>query len=157
MFILQKINKKTCSAVIISLLLILLVIIKLVSCSSVSSNAVCVSIGEYSLEARNNAQRIEFLEQFGWKILLEPVEIVEILIPQKFNATYKAYNEIQQKQGLDLEKFKGKSCKRVTYKVINYPNEENVVANMLIYKDRVIGGDICSRNIDGFMQGFEKQ
>ena len=43
----------------------------------------------------------------------------------------------------------------------NYPGYENkdgvVRANLLVYEGRVIGGDVCSVELDGFMQGFEKQ
>lgn len=107
--------------------------------------------------ASDNRERIAFLKQFGWEAESEPVEIDQVLIPQKFNKVYENYNEIQRGQGLDLEKYKGKSCKRIGYRITNYPGGgDNVRANLLIYEDKVIGGDICSTQLDGFMHGFVK-
>ena len=110
MFITKKISKATVITVGISLLLILFFIIRAASCSSVQDTAVA-SIGVYSLKAEDNAQRIAFLEQFGWQVESDPVEMTDILIPQSFNETYQNYNAIQLEQGLDLTKYKGKSCR----------------------------------------------
>ena len=46
---------------------------------------------------------------------------------------------------------------RYTYKITNYgEGEDTVYANILVYRDKVIGGDICSANVDGFIHGFVK-
>ena len=104
-----------------------------------------------------NEDRVNFLKQFGWDVEPEPVEAVEILIPKEFDAIYKKYNEVQKAQSLNLEKFKNKSVKRYTYQVIGYPGHNGTVfANILIYKNKVIGGDICSAEINGFVHGFDK-
>lgn len=59
-------------------------------------------------------------------------------------------------QGFDLSKFKGKQVSRFTYSVLNYPGQKEYIrANLLIYKNQVIGGDVCSVFAEnGFMQGF---
>jgi len=104
-----------------------------------------------------NEDRVNFLKQFGWEVNPEPVEAVEILIPKEFDAVYKKYNEVQKAQSLNLEKFRNKSVKRYTYEIIDYPGHTGTVfANILVHKDRVIGGDICSAEINGFMHGFDK-
>ena len=47
---------------------------------------------------------------------------------------------------------------RYTYEITNYDGEDGVVyANILIYRNRVIGGDICSADVTGFIHGFEKK
>lgn len=108
------------------------------------------------LAAENNEQRINYLKQFGWEVKNEPSEIVEVAIPTEFNDVYEKYNVIQKKQGFDLSAYRGKSVKRWTYDVTNYPdNRQNVKANILVYEDKVIGGDICSLELDGFMHGFQ--
>ena len=57
---------------------------------------------------------------------------------------------------LDLSKYKGKTVQRYTYEITNYPDYSGTVyANIIIYKSRVIGGDICSSDVEGFIQGFE--
>ena len=100
--------------------------------------------------------RIEFLKQFGWIVEPDPRDIQQITIPVKFDSLYEKYNKLQLKEGLDLEKYKGKTVKKYTYLVSNYDYDGLVYANLLIYKNRVIGGDICSAISDGFMHGFSK-
>ncbi|MBE6588338.1 MAG: DUF4830 domain-containing protein [Ruminococcaceae bacterium] len=100
--------------------------------------------------------RHEFLSQFGWEVSGPCVEEVEIRIPVDFDKVMNSYNEIQKSQGLDLSKYKGKTVQRYTYEVTNYPDYDGTVyANIIIYKSRVIGGDICSSDVEGFIQGFE--
>lgn len=106
--------------------------------------------------AGNNDQRVVFLKQFGWEIDTNSFEVEEVRIPEVFEEVYNNYNEIQKKQGYDLTKHAGKRVKRYTYAVLNYPNGINGVrANLLVYKNKVIGGDICSVALDGFMHGFD--
>ena len=65
---------------------------------------------------------------------------------------------MQMTQGLDLEKYKGKEVTRVTYEITNYPEAEGkVLANIILYKNRVIGGDICTTDVNGFIHGFAKK
>ncbi len=112
-----------------------------------------------SYKAEDAAQRIAFLSQFGWKISEDPIEVSEVIIPSEFDKAYLQYNEMHKAQGLDLEPYKGMRAKRWTYDILNYPGYEGksgyVQANLLVYEGRVIGGDICSLEQNGFMQGFD--
>lgn len=113
------------------------------------------ALGKYSLSAQDNTARLDFLSQFGWQASGEPVEICEVIIPETFNEVYEKYNDIQKEQGLDLSKYCGERCKRWTYEITNYPGQtEGVRANLLILDGRVIGGDISSTELGGFMHGF---
>ncbi len=106
---------------------------------------------------KTNNDRIEFLAQFGWEVKSEAVESEEVTIPSEFDKVFMGYNEIQKRQGLDLSDFKKKKVMRYTYEVTNYPDADGVVyANLLVYRNRVIGGDICSADVKGFIHGFEK-
>ena len=106
---------------------------------------------------RTNEDRIEFLAQFGWEINPEAVEVAEVIIPRNFDAVYTKYNEMQKAQSLNLERYRNRAVRRYTYEVIGYPDYEGTVfANLLVYRDRVIGGDICSAAVGGFMHGFDK-
>lgn len=52
----------------------------------------------------------------------------------------------------------GKTVKRYTYIIHNYPDEtDQVRANLLVYDGKVIGGDICTLALDGFMHGFSPE
>lgn len=99
----------------------------------------------------------QFLSQFGWQVGASPEETVEVTIPAEFDKIFAAYNEIQKQQGLNLSGYKKKTVKRYTYLVENYPDYKGkVYANVLVYRNRVIGGDVCSADVDGFIHGFEK-
>lgn len=98
---------------------------------------------------------IDFLESFGWKVDPVAVEKEEVTIPAEFDKVFINYNQIQKSQGLDLSLYKRKKVKRYTFSVTNYPNYEGTVyANVIIYRHRVIGGDICSAAPEGFVWGF---
>lgn len=102
-----------------------------------------------------NQDRISFIRQFGWEVSETPVEEVEVVIPSEFDKVYLGYNEMQREQGLNLAKYKGKTVKRYTYTIQNYPNYDGTVyISLLIHKNKVIGGDVCSANVDGFVHGF---
>lgn len=113
---------------------------------------------DYNYEKiKTNDDRIEFLSQFGWQVKSNAVAEEEVLIPEQFDKVFSGYNEIQRRQGLDLSKYKKKLVNRYTYEVTNYNGYEGTVyANILVYRNRVIGGDICSADISGFLHGFEK-
>ena len=106
---------------------------------------------------KTNEDRIAFLSQFGWKVKEDSVDQIEVVIPEKFDKVFTGYNEIQKRQGLDLSKYKGKTVMRYTYEITNYENENGkVYANVIVYRNKVIGGDICSADVGGFIHGFEK-
>ena len=83
----------------------------------------------------------------------------EIIIPAEFDDVYEKYNAIQKEQGFDLTAYCSKRVKKWTYKVTNYPNYEGsdcIRATLLVFDGKVIGGDVCSVELDGFMHGFVK-
>ncbi len=102
-----------------------------------------------------NGDRVSYLNRCGWIVSDEAVEVSDVIIPNVFNQVYTDYNKLQQGQGFDLTEYKGIIAKKFTYEVMNYPdNRENVQANILVYNDRVIGGDISCIEIDGFTKGL---
>ena len=108
-------------------------------------------------DVKTAEDRIEFLRQFGWEVKSEPVETAEVTIPAEFDKIFTGYNEIQKRQGLDLSDYKKKKVMRYTYEITNYEGAEGTVyANILVYRNRVIGGDVCSADVTGFIHGLEK-
>lgn len=111
------------------------------------------------MKAANAEERIAFFSQFGWEINEEPCEVKEVIIPTEFDETYQSYNELQKSQNLDLENYKGARVKMWSYEILNYPNEDTeaqIRGNILVFDGVVIGGDISSTALDGFMHGFTK-
>lgn len=139
-------------------LLALLTAIIVLSCLMKRPATATMANGSYSLKAASDEDRIAFLKQFGWEVTKDPVEVSEVTIPQTFNSVYENYNKIQKEQGLDLSKYAGKICKQWVYEIKNYPSQSATVrATLLVYNDEVVGGDISSAALDGFICGFAGQ
>lgn len=98
-------------------------------------------------------ENILFLNQLGWQVEEKYIEKEKITIPNEFDDVYRQYNEIQKRAGFDLEKYKGKRAMRYTYVVTNYPENINdeVRADLIIVGGEVVGGDIMTVALDGFM------
>ncbi len=46
---------------------------------------------------------------------------------------------------------------RYTYEITNYEGYEGTVyVNLLVYRNKIVGGDVCSADASGFIHGFEK-
>jgi hypothetical protein len=106
---------------------------------------------------KTNEDRMAFLGQFGWEVDATPVESTTVTIPAEFDKVFASYNELQRRQGLDLSGYASRTVERYTYTVTNYDGfDGTVLANLLVYRGRVIGGDICSADASGFIHGFSK-
>lgn len=98
---------------------------------------------------------INFLRQYGWEVKKDNVVECEINIPKEFDKVMTKYNELQKEQGLNLEKYAKKTATRYTYEITNYPNYDGIVyANVITFRGKVIGGDICTKDQDGFLHTF---
>jgi len=104
---------------------------------------------------KSNQDRVDYLSAYGWQVSGEPVATQELLIPEEMDDSYTEYLALQNSQGFDLQKYAGKRVKRYTYEVLNYPTgETGVQANLLICKNTVIGGEVLSPQLDGFLHGL---
>lgn len=148
-------------AVICVALTVLVTLIAFVPTYVISSPA-SANAGEtgvsYSYDKVKTAEdAAAFLTQFGWTVNPTPTETRTVTIPAEFDKVFSAYNELQKEQGLNLSKYKNREVTRYTFTVQNYPEYEGTVyANVLVYRSRVIGGDLCSADASGFVHGFEK-
>ena len=116
-----------------------------------------VSASANAKGVRTNEDRVAYLEGYGWTVNAEPVSVEELIIPQTFDDTYTQYLELQSSQGFDLSAYCGKRVKRYTYEITNYPTgETGVLAGLLIYQNTVIGGDVLSNDLGGFIHGLER-
>jgi hypothetical protein len=149
-------NRKKTVAVLAVLLVAVTAVIVLVSLHNASPQAVS-SGKKYSLSASTNEERVAFFKQFGWNVNAEPIDSGEVAVPEKFNDVYFAYNNIQKEQGLDLLPYAGKTVQQWIYAVMNYPQQETMRGTVLVYNGKVIGGDLSTPQLDGFMTGFDGQ
>ena len=122
--------------------------------------AVVVGEDAVSFEGiKTEADRVALLSSLGFEVSKDPgdTEIVEVTVPARFDAGYEDYNALQRSVGLDLSRYRGKKVMRYTYTVTNCKDYDGPVkATLLIYKSRVIGGDVCSTEVGGFLQGLKK-
>lgn len=105
----------------------------------------------------SNDDRVDFLKGFGWEVDTSPTESGQVRIPKESNEVYDRYNTLQKSQGYDLSEYAGKSVMRYVYKINNYPDAtEPVYATVLVYKNKIIGGDITNTAATGKIQGFTR-
>ena len=98
------------------------------------------------------------MKQFGFDSAKEATEVCEITLPSQFDGVLCDYNEIQKRQGLDLSRYKGKKLTRYTIEITNYPEYKGTVyANVITYKNKVVAGDICTADLNGFIKTFENK
>ncbi len=91
--------------------------------------------------------------KMGYDVEKTPSEVADVIIPKEFGKVYIRYNSLQMEGGFNLEKYKGKRCKRYTYQIPSI----NARANVLVYNNVVIGGDISGITIDGIMIPLQKE
>jgi len=143
-----KLSRKKVSVVALGIALVGLVVFSVYGGFYGSSSA--VSIGYEKID------KINYIQSFGWEIDENSCEVNDVAIPSEFNDVYNQYNAIQLSQGFDLTKYRGVTATRYTYTVTNYPDHpQNVKINLLVYKGRVIGGDICCITLNGFIVAFK--
>ncbi|MBR5529597.1 MAG: DUF4830 domain-containing protein [Oscillospiraceae bacterium] len=104
-----------------------------------------------------NDARVKFLTDMGWDVTASPTETSQVRIPEEQSPVFERYNALQKSQGYDLTQFAGKKVMRYVYKINNFPGAtEPVFATLLVYKNRIIGGDITDTGAKGVVQGFQR-
>ena len=112
------------------------------------------AVGARPSEEAEIARR--FLARYGWETDVSSCETAEIRIPAEFDPVYARYNELQLSQGFDLSVFRGRTLRRVTFTVTNYPGYEDsglIRGNVFLDGETVAAADLCSVEINGFIRG----
>ena len=107
-------------------------------------------------QVSNNDARVQFLKDFGWDVTTSPAETSQVKIPEESTEVFDRYNNLQKSQGYDLTDYAGKTVMRFVYKINNFPGAtEPVYATLLVYKNKVIGGDVTDTAAKGQIRGFK--
>ena len=147
MILTAKVDFKKIMVVLLSLAAVLLALILIFGGSSEETAATAA--------VNANDDRVKFLEDFGWQVTPTPKEASQVRIPQESGEMFRRYNALQKGQGYDLSKFEGKKVMRYVYEINNYPGaQEPVYATVLVYKNKVIGGDVTDTAAQGKIRGF---
>ena len=118
-----------------------------------------VTKGNDPVILESEEQRISYINSIGITVTDDPPAVRNIIIPADFPPVYKKYNELQKQYGFDLWNYRGEPAVQYTYKVTDYRNdkgeaEQDVRINLITYEGHLIGGDISSTRLDGFMKGL---
>ena len=95
------------------------------------------------ITAATNEERVAYLEALSWQVEPQPIETLDLQLPEKLEGEWDAYAKLQKGQGLPFSEFAGQAVKRYTYTVTNYPEiPQGVQANLYLWGDQIIGGDV---------------
>lgn len=141
------------------ILLLAVVVAAIIVCAVLSSDEPSddepvTSVNAIDYSASTQTEQLTFIASLGYTVNTEPDSVEEVVIPEEFDDVYTQYNELQKAADLDLSRYKGCNAKKWTYTVTDYPGYENsdcIKINLLIYNGRIIGGDVSSVELDGFM------
>lgn len=104
---------------------------------------------ENSIILENSYSREAYLNIKGWEV--EEISCEPIRVPENFEGIYEEYAEVQSKQELPLENYKGKEVQRYLYKVINFNTDSDVCAELLISENKLIAAALIENKPDGFI------
>lgn len=102
-------------------------------------------------------QRLLFLWNYGWEVEPLPLSSQTLLIPDPLDQHYEEYILLQTEQGFpSLHLYAGEEVQRYTYLITNYPSgEEGVQVNLLLHQGVIIGGEVLSPQVNGFLHGLD--
>lgn len=107
------------------------------------------------LDVSQAAGREKYLASYGW--IIDPLteDVCTVVLPKEFEGSLADYARMQTDQGYDFASYAGLGCKQYTYVVTNYEGTtDTVYATLYVKGTRVIGGDIHTADITGFMHGI---
>jgi len=147
-----KLSKKKAILILIALAVILTAIILLAGRRDQQTQEGTDAPGR---EVHTEGDIVAYLEHLGWQAARLPLEVQEIIIPREFDHVFEAYNHMQLQAGFDLSDYRGLPALRYSFQIENYPGQaEGVVADVLIVHNRIVGWDIQSVYLDGFIHGL---
>ena len=103
------------------------------------------------ITAATNEDRVAYLNGLGWQVQPDPIETLDLQLPDRLEGEWDAYAKLQKGQELPFAEFAGQAVKRYTYTVTNYPDiPQGVQVNLYLWGDQIIGGDVIFTGQGGF-------
>ncbi|MBR5514162.1 MAG: DUF4830 domain-containing protein [Ruminococcus sp.] len=97
------------------------------------------------IDASTEENRISYFSSHGWEV--EEISAKDIIIPSEFTGEYESYASLQDKQGMPLREYAGKSGKLYVYEVHNYsPDNNTMLAELLVCDDTAIASLVYSED-----------
>lgn len=111
---------------------------------------------------KTEADLVNFAGNLGYSLEEEAADTAEVKLPSKFDAVLEAYNDLQKSQGFNLAKYKNKTVTRYTFRVTalpdgaSLPNSGETLLTLILYRDKIIGGDLFFSADGGEVAAFLK-
>lgn len=97
-------------------------------------------------------ERCAYLVSLGLQPDPESEQSREVALPAVFDTVLERYNALQLESGYDLRAAAGKTCRCFQYDLVSSPDwDGRVIATLYLYRGRVIGGDVHTADVHGFM------
>ncbi len=104
-----------------------------------------------SVSAPTEAEQTAYLQGLGWEVSGGP-GVEQVALPEVFGPEYEGYLALQAEGGFDLAAYAGRTVIRYSYPIANYPTgEAGVLADLLVLDGEIVGGELRSSSLDGFM------
>ena len=89
------------------------------------------------------SDRVRCAKNLGWQVDETSETKRQIYIDQSPTPDFLEYNDFQKQCGFDLAPYMGKGVTVYTYRILNFPSDNpvNAFLNIIIYKNKMIGGD----------------
>ncbi len=98
--------------------------------------------------------RLAYILSLGWEVE-EGETDDQVALPASFGPSYDSYLALQKENGFDLAPYAGQTVTRYCYRVTNYPDSDcPVLLDLLVYQGQIIGGDVRTAALDGFMRSL---
>lgn len=110
-----------------------------------------ISVKAEGVKLSTNAQRVEYIKTLGVTLISDEYTKKNIVIPQDFNDVYSKYNRLQKSAGFDLSNYRGK-----TVTVYTYNCEQDKAVSLMIFENRLIGGDVAETKLHGSMTALRR-
>ena len=128
------ISKRRIAVMAVSFMVIAAVTVVLAGCFSDKENTITLA---------DTAEMADYLQQLGWQVEPDPIETLDLQLPQTLGDTWGDYAAMQTEQGLPFADFAGQPIRRYTFRITNYPGMDGgVQANLYLCGDTLIGGDV---------------
>ena len=100
---------------------------------------------EVFVPASTVAERMDYFSSHGWET--EELSEKPIMIPAVFSQEYEEYARIQDKQGLPLRRYAGRSGELYLFKVKNYsPDNRKMFAELIVCDDIAVASMVYSED-----------
>ncbi len=115
----------------------------------------CFADKEETITLVDTTAMVEYLQELGWQVESDPIETLDLQLPQQLTESWGDYAAMQDEQGFPFTDYAGQPIRRYTFRVTNYPGvESGVQANLYLCEDVLIGGDVVATGKGGFQHGL---